>query len=130
MHIQLESHETHTIQSYSETEITINHTPYQTSFIINHNTLITPWPITHVTELNQTLLEPLHALAPEIIIFGTRAPHELLQLDVIQNLHTQHIGVECMSLGAACRTFNLLLGEQRAVALGIILNPSTLHPRV
>jgi uncharacterized protein len=130
MHIQLEAHETHTIQSYSETEVTINHVAYQTSFILNHNTLITPWDITHPTELNQTRLEPLLALAPEIIILGVQAPQKLLQLDTIQNLRAQRIGVECLNVGAACRTFNLLLGEQRTVALGMILNSSSLHPRV
>jgi uncharacterized protein len=130
MHIQLEAHETHTIQSYSETEVTINNTPYQTSFILNKNTLITPWNITRATELNQALLEPLLVLTPDIIILGVQAPHELLQLDIIQNLRAKHIGVECMNIGAACRTFNLLLGEHRAVALGIILNPGSLHSRV
>lgn len=121
MQIQLEAREQHSIQAYSDTEIKINQTNYTTSLIVSRDTLITPWAINHTTELTKSLLEPLLALQPELILLGTHAPHQLRQLNLIQALCEQHIGVECMDVGAACRTFNILLGEQRAVVAGFIL---------
>jgi uncharacterized protein len=34
--------------------------------------------------------------------------------------YAQAIGVECMPLGAACRTYNLLVAEDRNVVLVVI----------
>ncbi len=122
MHIQLETRELHSIQSYSETGVTINQKTYHSSFILNKDTLITDWDISNPTLLTQALLEPICKLEPEIIILGSHAPQELLKIECIRTLQMQSIGVECMERGPASRTFNLLLSEQRNVALGMILN--------
>ena len=39
-------------------------------------------------------------------------------------LSQQRIGIECMSIGAACRTYNILLSEHRAVVAGFIFKNS------
>ena len=44
-----------------------------------------------------------------------------LPMALIEYLANQRIGIEIMSIGAASRTFNVLLSEQRAVVLGIVL---------
>ena len=41
-------------------------------------------------------------------------------MPVMHYLSKQRIGIECMSIGAASRTFNVLLGEGRRVVAGII----------
>ena len=120
MEIQLEAREPHTIQSYSDTAITINHEVYAKSIILNHDTLISDWPVTQASELNAELLDALIALKPEIIILGSHNPDALRRLDIIRQLCEQNIGIECMDIGAACRTFNVLLSEERAVVVGII----------
>ena len=120
MEIQLEAREPHTIQSYSDTAITINHEVYAKSIILNHDTLISDWPVTQASELNAALLDALIALKPEIIILGSHNPDALRRLDIIRQLCEQNIGIECMDIGAACRTFNVLLSEERAVVVGII----------
>jgi len=120
MEIQLEAREPHTIQSYSDTAITVDGEVYSKSIAINHNTLITDWSVTQASELNAKLLEPLIALKPEIIILGSHNPDALRRLDAVRQLCEQKIGVECMDIGAACRTFNVLLSEERAVVVGII----------
>jgi len=62
-------------------------------------------------------------LAPEIIILGTKTPSALQRLDILKKLCEQHIGVECMAIDAACRTFNILLSEHRRVVAGFIFAP-------
>jgi uncharacterized protein len=114
MQIQLEAHETHTIQAYSNTEIKLNHVTYHADFIVSRDTLITPWDIT------QDGLQPILDLKPELIILGTHTPNALRQLDSIKQLCNQQIGIECMTIDAACRTFNILLSEYRHVVAGFM----------
>tara|TARA_R110002126_G_scaffold187410_2_gene336091 strand:- start:12628 stop:12993 length:366 start_codon:yes stop_codon:yes gene_type:complete len=120
MEIQLEAREPHTIQSYSDTAVTLNHEIYDKSIIINRNTLITDWPVTQASDLNAQSLDALITLKPEIIILGSHDPDALRRLDNIRQLCEQKIGVECMDIGAACRTFNVLLSEERDVVVGLI----------
>ncbi|MDX2345288.1 MAG: MTH938/NDUFAF3 family protein [Legionella sp.] len=113
MQIQLEAHETHTIQAYSHTEIKINHIAYDSNFIISRDTLITPWVL-------QDSLNLILDLKPEILIFGTNTPDFLRRSDIIRQFAEKQIGVECMARDAACRTFNLLLSEHRRVVAGFL----------
>ena len=120
MQIQLEAHETHTIQAYNDTEIKVNDVSYNTSFIVSRDSLISPWAIQDAAKLNQDLLQPILDLNPEIIILGTHTPGALQRLDVVRQLCEKHIGIECMRLDAAARTFNILLSEHRRVVAGFI----------
>jgi len=121
MEIQLEAREPHTIQSYSDTAVTVNHELYSESMILSRETLITDWPVTQASELNSASLDQLIALKPEIIILGSHNQDSLRRSDGIRQLCEQKIGVECMDIGAACRTFNVLLSEERDVVVGLIL---------
>jgi uncharacterized protein len=47
---------------------------------------------------------------------GERPPRALRRL-----LELQGIALECMELGAACRTYNVLAQEGRAVAAGLLV---------
>ncbi len=60
-------------------------------------------------------------LQPEVILIGYNGHNKLL-IELIQDLAKKKIGLECMSIGAACRTFNILLSEGRKVVAGFILN--------
>lgn len=120
MEIQLEAHEPHTIQSYSDTAVTVNHELYSKSLIISRDSISSEWPVTQASDLSSQALKALIALKPEIIILGSHNPDALRRLDNIRQLCEQKIGVECMDIGAACRTFNVLLSEERDVVIGLI----------
>lgn len=121
MQISLEKVEQNAIQAYSESEIKINHTTYTSSLIVSQSQMITDWPVHDILDLNETLLTPVIELQPEIIIFGHQSSHYHPPVAVLQRLVQQQVGFEFMALGAACRTYNVLLSEQRHVALGLIL---------
>ena len=116
MQIQLEAHETHTITGYSDTEIKVNQQIYHNHLILSRDILITPW------DIHEAFLNPVFALNPEIILLGTHTPDALRRRDAIRQHTHQHIGIECMTIGAACRTFNILLSEHRHVVVGFILD--------
>ena len=56
---------------------------------------------------------------PEILLVGCGRKFALLAPDVRQALEDSGIAVEIMDTGAACRTFNVLLGEDRPRVLPI-----------
>ena len=123
MQIHLETHLLHSVQSYTDSHITVNHIVYQHSLILSRNTLINNWSMQTDDPLDQTHIQPLLHLKPELILIGHAIPqYRLPEPMLMSTLSKQRIGIECMPLGAACRTFNLLLSEGRAVVLGVILD--------
>lgn len=59
---------------------------------------------------------------PEIIIIGHENPGKFPPMEFMSHLSQLQIGMECMSIGAACRTYNVLLSENRAVVAGFIMS--------
>jgi uncharacterized protein len=121
MHIQLEAPDNNAIRSYTDSEITIGTTVYQQSVIISKDIIISRWPVRSVHEINEKNLAPLLKLEPEVIILGHQQSGVYIPAPIMQYLSKQRIGIECMSIGAASRTFNVLLSEQRSVIAAIIL---------
>ena len=69
--------------------------------------------------------ESLRALYPElqnidILLIGSGKNMAFLPPDIRAELKAKHIAVDIMSTGAACRTYNVLLSEERRVAAALI----------
>ena len=59
---------------------------------------------------------------PEVIIFGTGWQTRLPPRELVFALARRGIGFEMMDTPAACRTFNVLVSEDRDVAAVLIIN--------
>jgi uncharacterized protein len=114
MNIHQENRHPHTIQAYSDTVVKINHQHYHHSLILSAETLLS-WEAKKEHPITRETLEPLLALRPEIILIGSPVP-----INIDWALRCE-LNIECMSLGAASRTFNILLSESRHVVLGLLL---------
>lgn len=55
-----------------------------------------------------------------VLLIGTGARLVPVPAELRARLRAHGIGVEAMDTGAACRTFNVLLTEERAVAAALI----------
>lgn len=119
MHLQLESTDTFSIQAYSNDEVKINNALYQQNLIVSAEGVISGWQINSLAELDDDNLAPLLQSSPKIILIG-QEKNNLPPMHILENLSKRGIGMEFMSIGAACRTYNVLLSEMRAVVLGII----------
>lgn len=119
MHINLEKQDKHTIEAYSEKEIQINARVYQKSVIVSAKEII-EWSISSINELNEDNLFPFIKYQPKVIIIGHHHLNFFPSFAVVHAMAKRGIGLECMSLSAACRTFNILLNEQREVVAGFI----------
>ena len=61
--------------------------------------------------------------AMQLLILGTGAQHAEPAATVKRAFAEAGIGLEAMNTGAACRTYNVLLGEGRAVGAAIVAVP-------
>ena len=80
------------------------------------------WDVAGFAELKETDFQVFLELDLEILLVGTgpkqRFPHPRLT----QALLRKRIGVEAMDLQAACRTYNILMAEERRVAAALLFS--------
>ena len=111
----------HVVRGYSPGALRIGEQQYSRSVIVSATTLITDWRPQRMDELTAADLEPVLALQPEVLLLGSGVrqvfpPHELLA-----RLYAARVGFEVMDTGAACRTYNVLVGEGREVAAALLI---------
>ena len=80
------------------------------------------WAPAAPAEIDTAALAPVFAEAGEIDLFllGTGAAPWFVPEPLRWELRDRHVTVEAMPTGPAVRTYNILLGENRRVAAGLI----------
>jgi uncharacterized protein len=58
---------------------------------------------------------------PEIVLLGTGQRQRFVHPRLLQPLAAARVGVDAMDTRAACRTFNILVAEDRRVAAALIV---------
>lgn len=82
------------------------------------------WEPVRIEQLLPVHFEQALALQPELVIFGSGARHRFVAASLLRCLIERGIGVETMDTAAACRTFNVLAGEGRAVLAALLFEPA------
>ena len=108
------------ITGYEPGKVLINHKAYQQSLIISPESLVHPWKVTDVLDLNEITLASILEDRPEIMIVGTGETLILPEPKIIALFAQHQIGLETMNTGAACRTYGILVTEGRKATAGII----------
>ncbi|MEO8018638.1 MAG: MTH938/NDUFAF3 family protein [Pseudomonadota bacterium] len=80
-----------------------------------------PWAPRSIMELAAPHLAPLFALEPEVVVLSTGSRQSFPRAALRAEFATRKIGLEVMEIGAACRTYNVLVGEARRVLAAIML---------
>ncbi len=79
------------------------------------------WEVTHFEEITEASLSAVMVDAEvEILVVGSGTRQEFFAPALRQRLKERGVAVECMDTGAACRTYNILLQEDRKVAAALI----------
>ncbi|MCX4194084.1 Mth938-like domain-containing protein [Methylophaga sp. OBS1] len=91
----------------------------ESNFILTRNQIINDWPVTEIVNISAEQLAELKKLDPEVILFATGSGLCIEYQKIASHFMQAQIGVEFMDLGAACRTFNLLVSEQRKVVIAV-----------
>ena len=82
---------------------------------------LTPWAPRSVEELGVEHLVMLFELEPEVVVLSTGATQKFPRASLRAEFATRRIGLEVMEIGAASRTYNVLVGEERKVLAAILL---------
>ncbi len=109
------------ISSYSDDTVSINEGIYRQSLILTAETLFGPWPVTDISHLSSENLAPIFESKPAVVLLGTGPRQQFPEARIFGLFGEQGIGLEVMDNGALCRTFNILVAEDRAVTAAIIL---------
>jgi uncharacterized protein len=108
------------IRAYRAGEIRINEAVYQDAVILSASAILNEPGLHRVSDLNAEHSARILELDPELVLLGTGQhqtfPHPSFSAQFLR----LGIGFEVMDTGAACRTFNVLVSEQRRV-VGILL---------
>ncbi len=81
-----------------------------------------PWTKAVHADLSSDDFEQLLALRPEIVIFGSGPSLRFVPPALHRALFAQRVGIETMDTAAACRTYNVLASEGRAVVAALLLS--------
>ena len=115
------SRDTKVIRAYAPGRINVSDELLTKSFIVAADRLVADWPPQRFEELTAAHLDAALALEPEILIIGTGATQRFLPGELLAKLGAQGIGVEMMDTAAACRTYNILLSEDRKVVAALLM---------
>jgi uncharacterized protein len=109
-----------TITGYGEGYVAVNGERQESSVIVLPDRIV-PWQAKEFSALTPDDFAVFHELEVDIVVLGTgpkqRFPHPRLTASLAQ----ARIGVEVMDVQAACRTYNILVAEERKVAAALLM---------
>ncbi len=108
------------IRGYADGELRINAETFHSAMIVSASSLSPEAALGGVTDLNLDHAARILALEPELVLLGTGRRQIFPAAFFGAHFLQAGIGFEVMDTGAACRTFNVLVSEQRQV-VGLLL---------
>ena len=106
------------IQSYGDGRFRIAGEIYKGSVLVTRETTAR-WGVTSVVDITFENLEAILS-EPEILVIGCGISLSPPPPDLRASLRNRNISLEWMATGAACRTFNILLIEERNAVAALI----------
>jgi uncharacterized protein len=104
------------IRRYAAGEVHVGERILRASCIITADAIVEEW--------RPDDLEALFALKPDVVLLGKGEVQEFPPAALRAAFAERKIGLEAMTLGAACRTYNILVQEGRRVAAALVIR----HP--
>jgi len=109
------------IRGYGTGSITVNETVYERDVIVMPEAIIDEWHSAPADALTAAHFDLLGDYAPEILLLGTGRVQCFPPARLMADLARRGIGLEAMDTAAACRTFNVLMSEDRRVAAALMM---------
>lgn len=111
-----------TIRKVEPGSITVGEVVYQHCIGLLVADVFERWPDRPIGELDEAGLAPLLDTKPELLIVGTGWKQVLPPRELMFAMARRGIGLEVMDTPAACRTFNILIAEDRRPAAILYLD--------
>jgi len=109
------------IQRYGEGGFRIANVDHDGSVIVFADST-EPWPISGLDQITMESLAAIlkDSMKPDILLIGCGPAFAMPPIALRSALKENGIVLEWMDTGAACRTFNVLLAEERSAAAALI----------
>ena len=109
------------VSAYSRAELRIGEAHVRSSCIVSADRLITDWPPARLDALRSEHLQAIFDLEPEVVLLGTGERQRFPPAESRAAFAARRVGMEVMDLGAACRTYNILVQEERHAVAALFL---------
>jgi len=106
---------TNLIRAYGEGQLRIRDDVYRESVIVSASSVIAVHEVHEVGDLAVFDAARILTLSPDLFLLGTGARQFFPDPTFGHQFLSAGIGIEVMDTAAACRTFNVLVAEQRRV---------------
>lgn len=107
---------------YGPGYVMVNGQRHERSLVVLRERLVTDWPISGFDSLAAADFEMLAGLEPEVLLLGTGERQRFPRPELTRALIDARIGLEVMDLQAACRTYNILVAEERKVVAALLFD--------
>ncbi|HRF11663.1 MAG: Mth938-like domain-containing protein [Candidatus Accumulibacter phosphatis] len=122
MKLQLENTSgLNTFTAYGEDYVSVNGVRHHCNLLVLPDRLLPNWTQATFETLSVADIELLAALDSEVVLLGTGQRLRFPSPELMRPLLRAQKGIEVMDVPAACRTYNILIGEGRKVAVGLLL---------
>jgi uncharacterized protein len=111
------------VTGYGDDHVMVNKVRHDGNLIVTADGIHAGWAPAARGDLAALTADDLAAVAalrPEIVIVGTGRRQRFPSPALLRPLIEARIGFEFMDLPAACRTYNILAGEGRSVAVALL----------
>ena len=117
---------TNAISRHGPEGVIVNAVEHRSSVIVPCKGAVMPWNVARFEDLGVEHFQALADLRPELVVFGTGSRIRFAKPALLRPLIDARIGIETMDSPAACRTYNVLLGEARSVVAALLFEaPAT-----
>jgi uncharacterized protein len=106
---------------YGSGYVMVNNARHEHNLAVLPETILDNWTAAGFDELATDDFAQFAGRGLEIVLLGTGARIRFPRPELLRLLIDAGIGVEVMDTPAACRTYNILMGEGRKVAAALIL---------
>ncbi len=110
-----------TFTAYGDRYVMVNDQRHEANLIVLPERLLT-WSVASFDVLKEEDFHVLLDLNLEILLLGTGSRQRFPHPRLTRELAAKRIGVEVMDLQAACRTYNILMAEERRVAAALLFS--------
>ena len=109
------------ITGYGDGYVLVNQARHERTLVVLPDQLVTDWAASTFEALTAEHLAALLPLDAEIILLGTCPTLRFPRAEIMAPLIRARVGYEVMDIHAACRTYNILVSEERKVAAALLL---------
>ncbi|MFQ5644252.1 MAG: Mth938-like domain-containing protein [Thiogranum sp.] len=109
------------VRACDDRQVTIGTQSYRRSLILTPERVIPEWQPQQLSDITEQDFDRILSLQAEIILLGTGARLSFPAAHLRAYVLATGTGLEVMDTPAACRTYNILLSENRHVVAALLL---------